>query len=115
MIHFLPVADDWAPALAPAPVAARLAGVAHALSVVEALGGERPGPAHPALAAASGAHAGDPLVAMLSERLALGSAAGLEALAALGDAGLNANPAAARMLADAIRDGLDAMGVVLSL
>jgi hypothetical protein len=114
MIHFLPSAEITAAAPSPAPVAARLAGVAHALAVVEAIGGETPGPAHPALAAAS-ASAGDPLVDMLSEQLALGSAAGLEALAELGDAGLEANPAAARMLADAIRDGLDAMGVVLSL
>jgi hypothetical protein len=114
MIHFLPTAD-CAPAPSPAPVAARLAGVGHALAVVEAIGGERPGPVHPVLAAATEAAGSDPLVAMLSERLALGSAAGLEALAELGDAGLEANPAAARMLADAIRDGLDAMGVVLSL
>ena len=115
MIHFLPSAECIPATASPAPVAARLAGVAHALAVVEAIGGERPGPAHPALAAAAAEKAADPLVAMLSERLALGSAAGLEALAELGDAGLEANPAAARMLADAIRDGLDAMGVVLSL
>ena len=115
MIHFLPSAECAPAATVPAPVAARLAGVAHALAAVEAIGGERPGPAHPVLAAATGPAANDPLVAMLSERLALGSAAGLEALAELGDAGLEANPAAARMLADAIRDGLDAMGVILSL
>ena len=42
-------------------------------------------------------------------------AAGLEAIALLTEAGGAANPAAARLLADIIRDALDEIGACVSL
>lgn len=109
MIHFLPDAATAEPIAS--PLAARVDGLNHALSVVAALGGEASGSVHPFPANADASR----LAEDLSERIASASAAGLEAIAALRDAGLDANPAAARFLADMIRDGLDQIGAVTSL
>lgn len=110
MIHFLPD-PDTATAL-PSPFPARVSGLAHALSVVERIGGHPDGNVY-SLPVVSGEV--NQLAEDLSERLAAASAAGLEAIAALREQGLDANPAAARMLADMIRNGLDELGVVTSL
>jgi hypothetical protein len=110
MIHFLPDTDMAMPLSSPFP--ARVSGLAHALSVVERLGGKD----HGNVQALPVAH-GDVnrLAEDLSERLAAASAAGLEAIAALRQEGLDANPAAARLLADMIRGGLDELGAITSL
>jgi len=84
------------------PVNARVDGLHHALSVVAGLGGA---PADNVRVFPVDGHASR-LAEDLSERITAASAAGLEAIAALRDAGLDANPAAARALADMIRDGL---------
>ncbi|WP_118856230.1 hypothetical protein [Sphingomonas mesophila] len=110
MIHFLPD-PDCAEALSPSTAELRAGGLARALAVIAELGGEAPGfqPAAFALAA------DDPRLDHFSERAVAASAAGLEAIAALASAGGSANPAAARLLADTIRDALDGMGARLSL
>ncbi len=109
MIHFLPDPDEARPIAS--PLAARVDGLHHALQAVAGLTGE---PAEIVAAFPIGRD-GSRLADDLSERIASASAAGLEAIASLRDAGLDANPAAARLLADTIRDGLDQIGAVTSL
>lgn len=110
MIHFLP--DPEMAVAAASPFEARVAGLSQALNVLTELGGEFPD-------AFRGQTAIGPNVSGMAEstcdRIASASAAGLEAIAALRDAGLEANPAAARLLADTIRDGLDRLGAITSL
>ena len=114
MIHFLP--DPKTPSVQLQPAAAiRAGGLMRALAVVEEIGGEAPGTAQSQLAARLALADGSGLIDQLSERAVAASAAGLEAIAALTEAGGTANPAAARLLADTIRDALDEMGAVLSL
>lgn len=110
MIHFLPDPDTVTAMLSPFP--ARVNGLAHALSVVERLGGQHEGNVH-SLPAVNGEISR--LAEDLSERLAAASAAGLEAIAALREQGFEANPVATRLLADMIRDGLEELGAVTSL
>ncbi|MEP7315283.1 MAG: hypothetical protein ABI667_01150 [Sphingomicrobium sp.] len=110
MIHFLP--DLETTTALPSPFQARVSGLAHAFSVVERLGGKSDGDVH-SLPAVKGEV--NRLAEDLSERLAAASAAGLEAIAAIRELGLEANPAAAQMLADMIRNGLDELGAVTSL
>ncbi|MEO8619074.1 MAG: hypothetical protein ABI412_06900 [Sphingomicrobium sp.] len=110
MIHFLPDPETATAMTSLFP--ARVSGLAHALSVVERLGGKADGNVH-SLPAVNGDI--NRLAEDLSERLAAASAAGLEAIAALREQGLDANPVAARLLADMIRDGLDELGAVTSL
>lgn len=109
MIHFLPDPDEAMPIVS--PLTARVDGLHHALKVIAGLGGE---PIGNVLAFTMGNDV-NRLAEDLSERITAASAAGLEAIAALRDAGLDANPAAARLLADTIRDGLDQLGAVTSL
>ncbi|HET9354718.1 MAG TPA: hypothetical protein VFO42_00985 [Sphingomicrobium sp.] len=114
MIHFLP--DYETAATAPHSAAAsRAGGLARALAVVEELAGEAPGVTQSQLAARLALADAGGLLDQLSERAVAASAAGLEAIAVLAEAGGNANPAAARLLADTIRDALDEMGAQLSL
>ena len=114
MIHFLP--DPETASAQPQPYAAiRAGGLMRALAVVEEIGGETPGLAQSELAARLALADENGLIDQLSERAVSASAAGLEAIAALVEAGRSANPAAARLLADTIRDALDDMGAVLSL
>ena len=114
MIHFLP--DPLTVAGAPSsPAATRAGGLSRALSIVAEMGGEDPGAARSELfARLAQIHTGG-VIDQLSERAVSASAAGLEAIAVLAEAGGAANPAAARLLADTIRDALDDMGAVLSL
>lgn len=109
MIHFLPDPETAQPIAS--PVSARVDGLHHALSVVAGLGGEAVDNVRVFPVDGNASR----LAEDLSERITAASAAGLEAIAALRDAGLDANPAAARVLADMIRDGLDAIGAVTSL
>ena len=114
MIHFLP--DLETAAEAPQSAAAiRAGGLARALSVVEEIGGERASVSNVAFAANPAIAVPGGLADQLSERAVAASAAGLEAIALLAESGGTANPAAARLLADTIRDALDEMGELLSL
>lgn len=114
MIHFLPDPETASVQLQPT-AALRAGGLMRALAVVEEIGGEAPGIAQSQLGAHFASAADTGLIDQLSERAVAASAAGLEAIAALTEAGGTANPAAARLLADTIRDALDEMGAVLSL
>jgi hypothetical protein len=113
MIHFVP---DSADRQTPAPYAeavARLASLRQALQLVEGLTGAAPTAMReewPAVATSK-----QPCFDALSARTVAGSAAGLEAIAALRAEGLDANPAAAELLAKDIRAGLEELGVLLSL
>jgi hypothetical protein len=113
MIHFVP--DSPAQEM-PAPYAeavARLAGLRHALQLVEGLTGAAPvamGDEFPQPGELSQRCFED-----RSARTVAGSAAGLEAIAALRDHGLEASPAAAERLARDIRAGLEELGVHFSL
>ena len=113
MIHFLPDPETPAPALS-STLAVRAGGLARALAAVEQVGGER-SLGDSDLAARLALFDGNGLLDQLSERAVSASAAGLEAIAMLSEAGGTANPAAARLLADTIRDALDEMGALLSL
>jgi hypothetical protein len=116
MIHFLPEPD--AVEALPSESAARLTGLSHALAAVQTLGGHSPeGSDHAAIAAAwppadDSRHA---LFETLSARAVAGSVAGLEAIAALRDAGLEANRAAIDTLTHSIRAEIDRLGLLLSL
>ena len=113
MIHFLPN-PETAAEVPQSASALRAGGLVRALAAVEQIGGE-PQSAHVdwgnqlALADSNG------MLELVSERAVAASAAGLEAIAVLAEAGGSANPAAARLLADTIRDALDEMGALLSL
>ena len=102
MIHFLP---DSAPAPAPAPYAdavARLAGLRHALKLVDPNASE-PEPAKdlgPASAAAARCFEAK------SQEMIAAAAAGIETVLALRDAGREPNHAAMRRISDEIRSGL---------
>lgn len=114
MIHFLPDAETAVPAKSDA-VAARAGGLARALAIVEQIGGETSSSSHADFAARLALAGDSTILELMSERAVAASAAGLEAIALLNEAGGTANPAAARLLADSIRDALDEMGALLSL
>lgn len=116
MIHFVPDSASQ-PVQAPyAEAVARLAGLRQALRLVEDMAGM-----------ASSAPVNENQVATLdgearrawfddrSARAVAGSAAGLEAIAALNVEGGQPHPAAAERLARDIRDRLEELGAVLSL
>lgn len=114
MIHFVP---DSAATETPAPYAeavARLASLRQALQLVEGMTGAAPA------AALSDADwpENDAQRCWFEDRSArtvAGSAAGLEAIAALRANGGDANSAAADRLAQEIRAGLEELGVLFSL
>jgi hypothetical protein len=116
MIHFLPEPDafDVAP---PADALARVAGLDHALAAASALGGETvAAPTHDLAAAwPAASEAQHALFDAMSAHAVAGSVAGLEALATLRHAGLDANRAAIDTLTKSIRDELERLGTLLSL
>ena len=114
MIHFLPDTDTAVPAQSDA-VAARAGGLARALEIVEQIGGETSNFSHADFAARLALAGDSSMLDLMSERAVAASAAGLEVIALLNESGGTANPAAARLLADTIRDALDEMGALLSL
>jgi hypothetical protein len=114
MIHFLPDPQTVA-AAQPDPVALRAGGLVRALEVLEEIGGEPLALSHGDLAARLALAGDSRMLDLMSERAVAASAAGLEAIALLNESGGSANPAAARLLADTIRDALDEMGAMLSL
>ena len=117
MIHFLPEADVLTVA-PPADALARVAGLNHALAAAETLGGDvalatdRTAIAAAWPAATEAQHA---LFDAMSAHAVAGSVAGLEALATLRGAGLEANRAAVDTLTKSIRDELDRLGTLLTL
>ena len=117
MIHFLPEPDAIGVA-PPGDALARVAGLAQALAAAEGLSGHGTKPAdQAALAAAwpSATHAQHALFDALSAHAVAGSVAGLEAIGALRDAGLEANRAAIDTLTASIRGELDRLGTLLTL
>ena len=117
MIHFVPDSQTQ-PLQAPyAEAIARLAGLRQALVLVEGLAGAEPSlpPANENAVATLEGDARKAWFDARSARAVAGSAAGLEAIAALNDAGGQANTAAAELLARDIRVRLEELGAVLSL
>ena len=117
MIHFLPEPDaiDVAP---PADALARVAGLNHALAAAETLGGKAAaGVDQTAIATAwpTATDAQHALFDALSAHAVAGSVAGLEAIATLRNAGLEANRAAIDTLTASIRAELDRLGTLLTL
>ena len=117
MIHFVPDSQSEVLQAPYAEAIARLAGLRQALVLVEGLAGVAPSPASAnddAVAALNG-EARKAWFDGRSARAVAGSAAGLEAIAALNEAGGQAHPAAAELLARDIRVRLEELGAVLSL
>ena len=117
MIHFVP---DSANEQVQAPYAeaiARLAGLRQALSLVEGMAGVAPSawPQHDHGTATLNGEAHRAWFDARSARAVSGSAAGLEAIAALHGSGGEPHPAAAERLAVDIRQRLEELGAVLSL
>jgi hypothetical protein len=113
MIHFVP--DSFNEEV-PAPYAeavARLASLRQALHLVEGLTGAAPTAFRDELPQVDEGQR--PAFEARSARTVAGSAAGLEAIAALRANGFDANPAAAERLASDIRAGLEELGVHFSL
>ena len=117
MIHFLPEPDAMAVA-PPVDALARVAGLSHALAAAEtlsgnvAVGADQAGIASAWPTATEAQHA---LFDALSAHAVAGSVAGLEAIATLRDAGLEANRAAIDTLTASIRSELDRLGTLLTL
>lgn len=127
MIHFIPESPESATAVPGGPAVAgpyadavaRLASIRHALACVEQVAGEMPSDrdseARLAVRWPSASPAARRCFEARSARAAQGAAAGLEAIAAQHDQGMEANPkATARLLKD-IEAGLDAIDVLFSL
>ena len=115
MIHFLPEPDAMAVA-PPVDALARVAGLSHALAAAETLGGNvESDPAAIASAWPIATDAQHALFDAMSAHAVAGSVAGLEAIATLRDAGLEANRAAIDTLTQSIRSELDRLGTLLTL
>jgi hypothetical protein len=116
MIHFVPDSASQ-PVQAPyAEAVARLAGLRQALRLVEDMAGMAPTPfGDENQLATLGGEARKSWFDDRSARAVAGSAAGLEAIAALNAEGGQPHPAAAERLARDIRERLEELGAVLSL
>ena len=116
MIHFVPDSASQ-PVQAPyAEAISRLAGLRQALRLVEDLAGMEPSPpAKESQVATLDGEAKKAWFDARSARAVAGSAAGLEAIAALNADGGQPHPAAAEHLARDIRERLEELGAVLSL
>lgn len=117
MIHFLPELD-YVAVVPPVDALARVAGLGQALAAAEGLSGSAgPDSGRGAIEAAwpSANDAQHALFDALSANAVAGSVAGLEAMATLRDAGLEANRAAIDTLTASIRGELDRLGSLLTL
>ena len=117
MIHFLPEPDAMAVA-PPVDALARVAGLSHALAAAETLGGNVAVATDQTAIATAWPTATDAQHALfdaMSAHAVAGSVAGLEAIATLRDAGLEANRAAIDTLTQSIRSELDRLGTLLTL
>ena len=116
MIHFIPDSGSQPMQVPYAEAIARLAGLRQALGLVEGMAGIPPSPAAGGNAVATiEGEARKAWFDARSARAVAGSAAGLEAIAALNTDGGHPHPAAAERLALDIRARLEELGVVLSL
>jgi hypothetical protein len=116
VIHFVPDSEAVELQAPYAEAIARLAGLRQALALVEGLAGVTPSPpANENAVATLNGEARKAWFDARSARAVAGSAAGLEAIAALNEAGGQAHPAAAELLAHDIRVRLEELGAVLSL
>ena len=117
MIHFVPDSDSRQVAAPYAEAVARLAGLRQALTLVEGMAGMAPSmwPHREDATATLDGEASKARFDARSARAVAGSAAGLEAIAALNAEGGQPNPAAAEQLALHIRSRLEELGAVLSL
>ena len=117
MIHFLPEPDAIGVA-PPGDALARVAGLGHALAAAERLAGSNAQAVDQTDFVAAWPLADDAKHALfdaLSAHAVAGSVAGLEAIGALRDAGLEANRAAIDTLTASIRGELDRLGTLLTL
>lgn len=119
MIHFIPESPDSVATDPYAEAVARLAGLRHALGVIEEVGGfkaepQADAPDEPAAWPTAG-DAAKRLADRLTARAAAGAEAGLEALAQCRDNGQPLNAEALRCLADELRAELSSIERVLSL
>ena len=116
MIHFVPDSQAREVQAPYGEAIARLAGLRQALGLVEGMAGMAPTPAanENAVARIEG-KARKAWFDARSARAVAGSAAGLEAIAALNAEGGQVHPAAAELLASDIRQRLEELGAVLSL
>lgn len=116
MIHFLPDPEVVA-ASPPADALARVSGLNRALAAADSLSGQVAVPAGQGIDAAwpTASEAQQALFDAMSAHAVAGSVAGLEALATLRGAGLEANRAAIDTLTASIRDELDRLGTLLTL
>ena len=117
MIHFVPDSPREELQAPYAEAIARLAGLRQALALVEGLAGVDPSPppANENAVATLNGEAHKAWFDSRSARAVSGSAAGLEAIAALNETGGQPHPAAAELLARDIRIRLEELGAVLSL
>ena len=116
MIHFIPDSGSQPMQVPYAEAIARLAGLRQALGLVEGIAGIPPSPAAGGNAVATiEGEARKAWFDARSARAVAGSAAGLEAIAALNTEGGQPHPAAAERLALDIRARLEELGAVLSL
>jgi hypothetical protein len=116
VIHFVPDSPSTELKAPYAEAIARLAGLRQALVLVEGMAGVAPTP--PAFEDTVASLKGEASKARFdarSARAVAGSAAGLEAIAVLTEAGEQPHPAAAELLARDIRFRLEELGAVLSL
>jgi hypothetical protein len=117
MIHFLPE-PETCEAVPAADVLARVTGLGHALAAAETAAGLPATHVDQSAIAAAWPGAGEAahdLFETMSARAVAGAVAGLEAIAALRDSGLEANRAAIDTLTASIRAELDRLGMLLSL
>ena len=116
MIHFIPDSGSQPMQVPYAEAIARLTGLRQALGLVEGMAGMPPSPAAGGNAVATiEGEARKAWFDARSARAVAGSAAGLEAIAALNADGGQPHPAAAERLALDIRARLEELGAVLSL
>ena len=117
MIHFVPDSEATELRAPYAEAVARLAGLRQALVLVEGMAGSAQSapPANENAVATLNGEARKAWFDGRSARAVAGSAAGLEAIAALNEDGGQPNPAAADRFANDIRLRLEELGAVLSL
>jgi hypothetical protein len=116
VIHFVPDSPSHELQAPYTEAIARLAGLRQALVLVEGMAGlDASPPANENGVARLNGEAHKAWFDARSARAVAGSAAGLEAIAALNEAGGQAHPAAAELLARDIRVRLEELGAVLSL
>ena len=115
MIHFIPESADAEEVRAPyAEAVARLAGLRHALSIVDPQAADHGTDERLRAAWENAGEAARRCFDQRSGRTAAAAAAGLEAALGAREAGFEPNPAAMRLIADEIRSGFDDLGRLMA-